>query len=109
MPNRLNRRILIEDATPFRMHPANRPDYRAFANCKGPSSGSKVGFVGLVPSNKRKVKAPNVSFFIQPWPCGSQTRVPSTYPDSFDLVARNERNLRVSREFESTKTQGGLP
>jgi len=38
-------RILIEDATQFRMHPSNHAHYRAVANNSGPTSGGKVDFV----------------------------------------------------------------
>lgn len=38
-------RVLVEDATQFRMHPSNHPRYRAVANNSGPTSGSKVDFI----------------------------------------------------------------
>ena len=38
-------RILVEDATQFRMHPKNHPFFRAVANNSGPTAGAKVDVV----------------------------------------------------------------
>ena len=39
------RRILLEDATQFRMHPKNHPAFRAVANNSGATAGAKVDVV----------------------------------------------------------------
>lgn len=39
------RRILLEDATQFRMHPKNHPSFRAVANNSGTTAGAKVDVV----------------------------------------------------------------
>jgi hypothetical protein len=39
------RRILLEDATQFRMHSGNHPSFRAVANNSGPTAGAKVDVV----------------------------------------------------------------